>query len=656
MIWGRRICDLRIAAAAALAATALLLALGAGGCGGCKDDQAALAELVQASGPVERAAAKPADPKAAKGDDWREAKLGAQFYLGDAARTGVGPATLQLGGRSRMGMEPHTILRFGRRGDGGDDKLLVELGSIEIAGGAYQFDLGEISVEPNGGVRISASGGGSRVELLVGRASIRTAGGDLTPLEPGVAVDFSDIQIRTRADAPLAAAPRDAGPDAGSDAGPAAAAVAIEVNGAAEVRRGGEGPWAPLPRSTQTLEAGTQVRVTRGKATLDNGALRVELEKSGSAAVGPELGLAVEGGGAVVRAAPEKAGQIALPGGAISLPAQRRGASVEVTVGGRESKVRGTGGAATLVGKGAQLEMSRGESAMLARTGAIRVLVAVPRTHDVSISAGDNATVHDGRGAAAVRFDFGEACSDGGVIELSENSSFRTPALSAGTGSANLMIGSGGHYYRLRCDEGGRDGRAVKSGRISVVRDSGRRPLPAAAPPFQLDADGRTYRVGYQGVIPTMNVVWKGASGSSFTLRLARAGKDQSFSSTTPSYAIPGSKLSEGTYTVWFEKGRSGGGAETSGGRSKVSTLIIDFDNTAPAIYIDEPDDGQGWGGEVTVQGAVLPGWTPSIDGVPLPLDRQRRFRATVPAPSGALAIRVSHPQRGVHYYLRRQR
>ncbi len=613
----------------------------------CNDKPTVLAELVQVAGLVHRSGA---EHKKDTIDDWREAKLGTRFYLGDAVRTGDGEAQLQLGGRSHLGMEPHTILRFGRPGEGGQDDIALELGSIEISGGEYQFDLGEISVEQNGSVRVTAAKGkdGSQVELLVGRASIRTSGGEPTPLDLGVVVAFSDIQIRSlRADA----RPAEPAPDAGIDASPGdtalASAVSIEVNGVVEQRQAGEGAWQPVPKGTKTIEPGTQVRVTRGKAMLDNGAVAVQLEKGGGAAVGTELGLSLESGTATVKVAPEKAGQVALPGGALIVTAQPRGASSEVVVGGRESRIRATGGASSLVGQDARLEMRRGESAMLARTGSIRVLVAVPRNHDVAINAGDNATIHDGRGVAAVQFRFGESCPQGGVIELSQSASFRTPSLSGGESSANLMVSSGSYHYRLRCEEGGRDGRAVERGRLSVVRDSGKRPLPEAPPPFQLDADGRTYRVGYQGAIPTMNVVWKGASGGGFTLRLARAGRDQSFASSTPSYAIPGNKLSEGTYTVWFEK---------AGSRSKVSTLIIDFDNTAPAIYIDEPDDGEGWGGEVAVEGAVLPGWTPSIDGVLLPLDRQRRFRATVPAPAGALAIRVSHPQRGVHYYLRRSR
>jgi hypothetical protein len=636
----------------ALAALAALPALS--GCGACRDQPAALAELVQAEGPVERAAA--GETAAGGGDAWRPASLGARFYLGDSARTGTGAAQLQLAGSSRLDMTPHTVLRFGRRGDKAtEQRLAVELGTIEIAGGgAFQFDVGEISVEQNGGVRISAGKAGSRVELLVGRASIRPTGGELTPLAPGVAVDFSDIEIRsvpdaTRGDAgPVAAPDAAAAPDApGADAA-AAAAVAVETTGTTEVRAAADQPWQPLPGGARTVELGTQLRVKSGTARLDTGDVAVALEKGGVVAVTPERRLAVLDGDALVRAAPGKAASVALPGGELAFEATPRGAAGDVAVGSRESRVRVTGGKLALVGaKGSRLEMRRGESALLGKAGAIRVLVAVPEAFDVAIAAGESVTVHDARGAAAVQFRFAEQCPEGGVVELDSSASFRTPAVSAGEGAANLMVSSGSYHYRVRCEERGGDGRPVASGRLYVVRDSGRRPLPAAPPPFQLDADGRTYRVGYQAAIPTMKVVWKGGSGDSFTLRLARDGKDQSFSSSEPSYSIPGSKLSEGVYMLWFEK---------SGGRSKVSTLIIDFDNTAPAVYIDEPDDGEAWAAEVTIKGAVLPGWTVGIDGVALPLDKQRRFRATVPAPPSTLAIRVSHPQRGVHYYLRRRR
>ena len=82
---------------------------------------------------------------------------------------------------------------------------------------------------------------------------------------------------------------------------------------------------------------------------------------------------------------------------------------------------------------------------------------------------------------------------------------------------------------------------------------------------------------------------------------------------------------------------------------------MIDFDQSAAQVYIESPPNGQPWNGQSDVRGAVLSGWSASIDGAPLPLDRQQRFQAKVDPPQGnALAIRLAHPERGVHYYLRR--
>ena len=155
-----------------------------------------------------------------------------------------------------------------------------------------------------------------------------------------------------------------------------------------------------------------------------------------------------------------------------------------------------------------------------------------------------------------------------------------------------------------------------------------------------------TYRITYQSVIPTLIVNTKGR-GSQFKLHIATGGKEQTFEGSGPGIKVPGSKLDEGTYTFWFDR---------DGVRDpKVSTLTIDFNNNAPQVYIEKPVDNRPFEPEILVKGAVLPGWTAAVDGVGIPLDKQRRFSAKVSKPAAnALGIRVSHPARGVHYYLRR--
>jgi hypothetical protein len=218
--------------------------------------------------------------------------------------------------------------------------------------------------------------------------------------------------------------------------------------------------------------------------------------------------------------------------------------------------------------------------------------------------------------------------------------------VSAGKDAANLRVEQGAWSYRLRCSTGRGEGGAVATGRIAVIRDSGTRALPKARPPNDIDADGRTWRISYQSMIPDLRVHAKG-TGAPLRLNLARGSKTEVIEAPGPTIAVPGASLREGTYSYWIDVNGAMEG--------KVSTLIINFDQTAAQVYIEAPQNGAPWEGDIDVRGAVLPGWTATIDAVAIPIDRQRRFAARVGAPSGsALAIKLAHPERGIHYYLRR--
>jgi hypothetical protein len=195
----------------------------------------------------------------------------------------------------------------------------------------------------------------------------------------------------------------------------------------------------------------------------------------------------------------------------------------------------------------------------------------------------------------------------------------------------------------LRCN-----GKVTASGRISVVRDSGERRLAPTAPTNPVEADGRNYSITYQSQLPNVQVKWKGASGANFKLFVASGGKSQTFPSATPQVIVPGKALKEGQFTYWFER--------EDGLKSKVSTLTMDFDQQAAQVYIESPQNGKPFGSPLEVRGAALAGWSAyTAEGVALKLDKQRRFSAQIPAPSGnALAIKFTHPQLGEHFYLRR--
>jgi hypothetical protein len=616
----------------ACAVAALLVACGRG--------SGAVAELAQADGPVDRQEGSAA---------WQPARIGTRYFLGDAARVTNGRARLSIVGASaQIAMRDGTVLRFG--GKPGAIRISVEQGTADLSGnGSYVLDGGKLNLA-NGTVAITSAGSGrASIELTVGKGQIETASGtfDLVLQQPREVGPEARPPIDAGVDVPVAAAI-----DAGVDAAEAQAAsdATIEVTGRrAELRAPGQTAWKPLPAGTASVPHGGAVRLGPGTtARLSGGGMTFDLASGSRVKLddGDDLGFALEAGGAQVAATNPAA--LALPGGAIALSGAAGAASeARLDATPRDTKVTVLRGGSKLTGEpGAELAMSRGETALLTRSGAIRVIEAIPGYFDFRVAPGESLTVHDPKPPTAVQFQFDGKCPDGGIIELDRDARFRTAKVSAGKDFANALIASGAWAYRLRCTSKDTEGAAIASGRISVVRDDGRRPLPKAQGVNDIDADGRTYRISYQSAIPSV-VVHVRNPGAAHRLHLASAGKEQTFDAATAAITVPGGQLHEGAYTYWIDRD----GVK----QDKVSSLIIDFDQTAPQVYIEAPTNGEPWTGDIDVRGAVLPGWSAAVEDIAIPIDKQRRFSAKVGAPGGkALAIRLSHPQRGVHYYLRR--
>jgi hypothetical protein len=610
----------------------------------CGDKPSAIAELTKAEGPVDGTAVERQEGDAA----WQAAKVGALYFLGDAARTGEASATLEVGGgAARIVMQHRTVLRFG--GKAGANKISVELGAIDLANtGSYALDVGDVKLAKNAAVRITAQGAGrTSVELILGGGQV-AANGSTVELELGKPVDVgvgAAPPIDAGVDARIAV---DAAPDA--PPAPVAGDATIEVVGKkADVLVPGDTAWKPLPPGAGSLVKGSVIRVgvnTTAKVVAATTAL--ELASGARIKLGDDLAFAVELGG--VRAGATAPATVALPGGAVALSGTPAGAAeTRLDANARETKITMLRGGSKLTGaSGAELGMSRGESAILTRAGAIRVTEAIPGYFDFRVGVGESLTIHDPRPPTAVQFQFDGKCPDGGIIEVDRDGRFRTSKVSAGKDFANVLIPGGTWSYRLRCTSNGGEGNAIASGRVAAVRDDGRRPLPKNQGVNDIDADGRNYRISYQSAIPSVAVHVRNP-GASHKLHLASGGKEQTFDSSTATITVPGAQLHEGTYSYWIDRD----GAK----QDKVSSLTIDFDQTAPQVYIESPGNGQPWSGDIDVRGAVLPGWAAAVEAIAIPVDKQRRFAAKVGAPSGtALAIRLSHPQRGVHYYLRRQK
>jgi hypothetical protein len=613
---------------------------------GCSSKPSAVAVLDKADGTVER--------QQDGAQDWKAAQPNTPYFLGDAAHTAdKSTADLSLGVAARIHMLHSTSLRF--RGKPGKVEIAVEAGAIDLAGsGTYALDVGSVAMAAAGGgtVRITAKGNGaSSVELTLGQAKLAGTSQtvDLVLGQPKELDKAGVLVAPVDAGVPDAPAPADAGGEAAADATvEQAGAAMIEVTGKrAESLAPGATAWKSLPPGPGSLAKSSAVRLgIATTARLVANSTVLELSGSTRVKLGEDLGFAIEQGLTSAEAAAPAT--IAVPAGAFALagvpgaPAQAR---IEVSP--RDSRITMVRGRGTLTGAaGASLVLNRGESAWLTRTGAIRSVDAIPTYFDLRVVAGESLTIHDPKPPTAVQFQFDGKCADGGIIEVDRDGRFRTAKVSAGREFANVMVGVGDLSYRLRCSANGVDGSAVASGRIVARRDDGRRPLTKYQPVNDIDADGRNYRISYQSAIPSV-VVHVANAGRTTRLHLAAAGKEQTFDSTTQTVTLPGVQLHEGTYSYWLDRD----GVK----QDKVSTLTIDFDQTAPQVYIESPVNGQPWAGDIDVRGAVLPGWSAAVEAIAVPVDSQRRFSAKVGIPAGnALAIRLSHPQRGVHYYLRR--
>ncbi|HVY30617.1 MAG TPA: FecR domain-containing protein [Polyangiaceae bacterium] len=263
-----------------------------------------------------------------------------------------------------------------------------------------------------------------------------------------------------------------------------------------------------------------------------------------------------------------------------------------------------------------------------------------PALADFLAAPGDSLIVHDPHPPTVVGFTT-TRCPGVAVLEVGSKK-----RETIGSGQVTAAFAAGAQRYRLRCDG---DAKPFAEGNVSVLADSGSRRLSLSAPVNRIDTDGRRYTILYQSLLPKVSVRWPNPPSSGpFTLGLSSQGRQKTFSSGGPSYALPPGTLGEGSHELWFE---------AHGERSRRTSVVVQFDNAAPTASISAPAErGFAPGATVLVSGMALPGWTVSAGGHELAQDSQQRFSGEVTAPAGlgALAIRFSHPQRGVHYYLRR--
>jgi len=590
-----------------------------------------LATLELTFGTVER-------DRAAERGTWQAASVGASFDLGDGVQTlAASTALLQLADADQLSLEPETRIRFSNtRPPPRTLDLALELGSLSVyaaqASLAVQTSGGRAQVAAGSRVALSRVPQGVQFLVQIGQAVFD--GG--APVEAG---NGMLLQVTGWTVLP----PTAPAPAALSLTVPVAAqgVVQAQISGKRASLRTEHG-WAPLAEGATPLATGAELELG-GDTTvrLERGDERATLRSKGRYVIAPHDGVLVATGHGALTAGSSGSVRIEVPGGTIevvphglaSLQVDERATLLEVPA--RQALLESARG---------RQAISAGERARLLPNGATSVEGRSLDYADVALPAGESVVIHDPRPPTALRFEFGSACAGFGLLRLLSGSKQQSYAV--GEHAVALPIRAGAYRYELRC---GTAESVAAQGRVQVLKDSGTRRIAAHPPALTLQADGRDYTVLYQSRLPAITLVWRDAPASK-ELRLIHEheGQIETLTAGEPSHTFASGRLEEGRHVLHFEG---------SGKLSRPTTINVTFDNAAPTATITTPPRARANPGElVKISGTTLSGWDVSVEGRPAQRDAQGRFSASVPWPGGhrAVAVRLSHPERGVHLYLRR--
>jgi ferric-dicitrate binding protein FerR (iron transport regulator) len=585
---------------------------------------------------------------------WRPAEPSAEFFVGDGVRTGKeSTARLELSDKSSLHLESNTLIRFLEHPSGQKrQRVDVEMGEAVLEAGStpvsLETDIGIAVLTPGSKMTLTKQDQKMRYEVVVGLARFESKDGEKTEVSAGqsVVIGIGAAKLERYVPAPSASATPVAPPASAPVAPPVVldgVDIVVQVTGAgALVRAPGAPAFTRLAPGEGHIAPGSTVKLAAGSsAVVARAGQRVTLRGAGEFVVAAEgkAFIVTQGGGVSLTGAATEL-EIAVPGGSI---VTHLGAKGDVGVGRDTTRVNVTEGSVELHGSAGVAQLGAGEEGTLGTKGA-EVKNRGPSVVDLMVAAGTSFAVHDPRPPTAIGFATAALCPEGATIQISGG-----PRLHSETNTSVSAMVSGTHRYAIHC-AGRPDKEVAASGSIAVLADSGTARIPRTAPATSVDADGRSYTVLYQNLLPKITIRWPAApAASSYTLRLASpGGKSDAIATSAPSRTFPSGALREGEHRVSFEGG---------GTRSKETRIEIKFDNAAPTATLLTPANG-GFapGSTVTVSGVALEGWKISAGGKAFPLDDQLRFSGEAVAPTGqrALAIEFIHPRRGLHYYLRR--
>jgi hypothetical protein len=580
---------------------------------------------------------------------WETAAIGASFALGDGVRTtSPSQALLELAGGATLRVRPDSTVRFLAEGAADGERAIdVQTGEALLISGAVELRLrthvGLAVIKAGSRVLLGRDGDALDYSVELGEARFREASGKEVTLHAGekMSIDIGMASLRPRSQTGEALlAPK------AIDVNIGAAVVRAAIKGAGVMARDrGSDTWRPLEAGERDLLAGTQLRLPAGVSVdLMRGDDRAELIGAGEFVVGSGSVL-VESKQGNVRVVARKADvEVIVPGGLIIARAADGGSAAKVQVGAGSGVVIAEEGTITFRGGSESVDMIAGQQhrfALAADTADAAGFEPGPDYRNLSVRAGDSFVVHAPQVPVAIAFDASHKCKGDVAIDLGQSRQ-----RGRGTGSANLSFSAGGRGYTVRCvDAKGAVSSIVARGSVQVLLDAGTRKLPPRAPTSQVDADGRTYSVYYQNQLPDIRVQWPNApSAAQYTLDVD--GKIQALGK--PEHVFRSGQLRDGVHRLAFAAGER---------RSRTTTVEVSFDNAAPTASLSAPSDrGFSPGQAVTIEGVALPAWKVSVEGGTIGMEGGERFvgHVVTSAERPDVAVRLSHPRLGTHYYLRR--
>jgi hypothetical protein len=575
---------------------------------------------------------------------WEKAHAGAKLGLGDGAQTDAkSTAELRFVNGASLALKPNTTVRLLLDSEQQQTSFDVQSGEAVLragkAGVSLRTHVGLAQIAPDSEIWLRREGDSLGFEVALGQLNFRDRDSAAVDLQRGDSVDVGigmAVLELTRAT-----------PGPGT---PEATDISVEVQ-QGEVRASGAGgSYArTLASGAHAVTRGTHLRLPAGAVVIvKRGLERVHLRGAGDFVVGVENALAESRRGAMHLKALEVDVEVRVPGGVIIARKSASGTQAEVTVGDHDGQLSVAQGsvAARLLGHDEEL-LAAGDERTWALSGEPvgeddpAGTQAGPAYRHMTARAGESFVVHTPSAPVAVGFDFGSKCAGEAQLEL-----LGAKQKARAAGSANLLLPAGSRGYALRCvGDNGVPGKIVARGNVHVLVDPGTRKLPPRAPTSNIEADGRTYTIYYQNQLPEVFVRWPGAPvQQKYVLELDH----KPIELTEPEYLFRSGTLADGSHELVFS---------AQGRRSRTTTVQVNFDNVAPKASLMGPDDRSFTPGQlVTVEGVALPTWKVALEGGSIAMSGGDRFSGQVQtsAERPDVAVRLSHPRLGTHYYLRR--